>query len=70
MVTIEPALAALIVSPDEALRPGVRCSWLQSRLMYDLTGKSYDAVAWAAPDFGPVSSLSVLWNGSVAAKPE
>lgn len=48
MPTIEPALAALIVSPDEALRPDARCPRPQCRLTDDFIGKSYDAAARAA----------------------
>ena len=44
MPGIEPTLAGLILSPDEALRPDAR-PWPQCRLTDDLIGKSYDAAA-------------------------
>ena len=48
MPTIEPALATLILSPDEALRPDARCPRPQCCLTDDFIVKSYDAAARAA----------------------
>lgn len=48
MQTIEPALAALILSPDEALKPDARCPRPQCHLTDDFIGKSYEAAARAA----------------------
>ncbi|XP_047454133.1 uncharacterized protein LOC125016013 [Mugil cephalus] len=45
MPAIEPPIAALIVSPDEALRPDARCPRPQCRVTDDLLCKAYDAAA-------------------------
>lgn len=43
MPAIEPTIAALIVTPDEALRPDDRCPRPQCRVTDDLLSKAYDA---------------------------
>lgn len=45
MPAIEPTIAALIVTPDEALRPDARCPRPQCRVTDDLLSKAYDAAA-------------------------
>ena len=45
MPAIEPTIAALIVSPDEALRPDARCPRPQCRVTDDLLSRAYDAAA-------------------------
>lgn len=45
MPAIEPAIASLIVSPDETLRPDARCPRPQCRVTDDLLSKAYDAGA-------------------------
>ncbi|XP_035991606.1 uncharacterized protein LOC118562836 [Fundulus heteroclitus] len=47
MSAVEPAVASLIVSPDEALRPEVRFPRTQSRVTDDLLCKAYNAGARA-----------------------
>ena len=42
---VEPTIASLIVSPDEALRSEARCPRLQCRVTDDLLTKVYDAAA-------------------------
>ncbi|MEQ2167630.1 hypothetical protein GOODEAATRI_006044 [Goodea atripinnis] len=48
MPAVEPAVASLIVSPDEALRPDVRCPRTQCRVTDDLLCKAYNAGARAS----------------------
>ena len=45
MPSVEPSIASLICTPDEALRPVSRCPRPQCRLTDDLLVKSYDAAA-------------------------
>ena len=45
MPAVEPTVAALIVSPDEALRLNARCPSPQCRVTDDLLSKAYDAAA-------------------------
>lgn len=45
MPNIEPSVAALVLSPGEALRPDARCPRPQCRLTDDLIVKSYDTAA-------------------------
>ena len=45
MPNIEPAVAALVLSPDEALRPDARCPRLQCRLTDDSIVRSYNTAA-------------------------
>ncbi|XP_062279213.1 uncharacterized protein LOC133984014 [Scomber scombrus] len=45
MPAVEPTKAAVIVSPDEALRPDARCPRPQCRVTDDLLCKAYDAAA-------------------------
>ncbi|MEQ2164448.1 hypothetical protein GOODEAATRI_006745 [Goodea atripinnis] len=47
MPAVEPAVASLIVSPDEALRPDVRCPRTQCRVTDDILCKAYNAGAGA-----------------------
>lgn len=47
MPAVEPAVASLIVSPDEALRRDVRCPRTQCRVTDDLICKAYNAGARA-----------------------
>ncbi|KAL7390944.1 hypothetical protein ABVT39_001691 [Epinephelus coioides] len=46
MDPLEPTIASLIVSPDEALRPDARCPRPQCRLTDDLLTKSYHIAAY------------------------
>ncbi|KAK0141172.1 hypothetical protein N1851_021814 [Merluccius polli] len=62
MPTIEPALAALILSPDEALRPDAHCPRPQCRLTDDFIVKSYDAVARAACIGNSLSHLTLAMS--------
>ena len=62
MPTIEPALAALILSPDEALRPDARCPRPQCRLTDDFIAKSYDAAARAACIGNSLSHLTLAMS--------
>ncbi len=57
MPSMELALATLILSPDEALRPDARCPWPQCRLTGDFIGKSYDAAARVASIGNSMSHL-------------
>ena len=45
MPSVEPAVASLIVAPDEALRPDVRCPRPQCRVTDDVLCRAYDAGA-------------------------
>ncbi|KAK0136266.1 hypothetical protein N1851_027838 [Merluccius polli] len=45
MPPVEPALASLILAPDEALRPDARCPRPQCRVTEDLLSKAYDSAA-------------------------
>ncbi|XP_033987890.1 uncharacterized protein LOC117483621 [Trematomus bernacchii] len=45
MPPIEPAIASLILAPDEALRPDARCPLPQCRVTDELLCKAYDAAA-------------------------
>ncbi|MED6232786.1 hypothetical protein ATANTOWER_002432 [Ataeniobius toweri] len=47
MPAVEPAVASLIVSLDEALSPDVQCPRTQCRVTDDLLGKAYNAGARA-----------------------
>ncbi|MEQ2250822.1 hypothetical protein ILYODFUR_004792 [Ilyodon furcidens] len=47
MAAVEPAVASLIVSLDEALRPDLRCPRTQCRVTEDLLCKAYNAGARA-----------------------
>ncbi|MEQ2289660.1 hypothetical protein AMECASPLE_035494 [Ameca splendens] len=43
MPPVEPSVASLIVSPDEALHPDVRCPQTKCRVTDDLLWKAYNA---------------------------
>ncbi|CAL8339408.1 unnamed protein product [Boreogadus saida] len=45
MPAVEPAIASLILAPDEALRPNARCPRPQCRVTDNLLSKAYDAAA-------------------------
>ncbi|CAL8348907.1 unnamed protein product [Boreogadus saida] len=45
MPPVEPAIASLILAPDETLRPDARCPRPQCRVMDDLLTKAYDSAA-------------------------
>ncbi|KAK0136957.1 hypothetical protein N1851_026823 [Merluccius polli] len=45
MLPVEPAIASLILAPDEALRPDARCPRPQCRVTDDLLTKAYDSAA-------------------------
>ncbi|CAL8337509.1 unnamed protein product [Boreogadus saida] len=45
MPRVEPAIASLILTPDQALRPDARCPRPQCRVTDDLLSKAYDAAA-------------------------
>lgn len=45
MPSIEPSVAALVLSPNEALRPDARCPRAQCRVTDDLIVRSYDTAA-------------------------
>ncbi|CAL8358264.1 unnamed protein product [Boreogadus saida] len=45
MPPVEPAIASLILTPDQALRPDARCPRPQCRVTDDLLSKAYDAAA-------------------------
>lgn len=44
---VEPVVAALIVSPEEALRQDVRCPRRQCRVTDDFVSRAYNSGAWA-----------------------
>ena len=45
LAPIEPAIASLVVSPDEALRTDARCPRPQCRITDDLLTRSYNIAA-------------------------
>ncbi|KAK0151644.1 hypothetical protein N1851_007054 [Merluccius polli] len=45
MPPVEPAIASLILAPEEALRPDARCPRPQCRVTDDLLSKAYDSAA-------------------------
>ena len=45
MPPVEPAIASLILAPDEALRPDARCPRPQCRVTDNLLSKAYDSAA-------------------------
>lgn len=72
MPAIEPAIASLIVSPEEALRPTVRCPRPQCRVTDDLLTRTYNAGARAGRLGNSLAHLmfalsASLQEGSVSA---
>lgn len=65
MPAIEPAVASLIVSPDEALRPDVRCPRTQCRVTDDLLCKAYNAGARAGRLGNSLAHLMFALSASV-----
>ena len=65
MPAVEPAIAALIVSPDEALRPDARCPRPQCRATDDLLSKAYDAAARMGRIGNSLSHLMLALSASL-----
>ena len=64
---VDPAIAALVVSPDEALRPDARCPRAQCRLTDDYLTKSYDTAARMARLGNSLSHLVLALSQSLQA---
>ncbi|XP_037604355.1 uncharacterized protein LOC119475586 [Sebastes umbrosus] len=65
MPAIEPAIASLIVSPDEALRPEARCPRPQCRVTDDLLSKAYDTAARMGRMGNSLSHLMLALSASL-----
>ena len=65
MPAVEPTIAALIVSPDEALRPDARCPRPQCRVTDDLLSKAYDAAARMGRIGNSMSHLMLALSASL-----
>lgn len=65
MPGIEPTLAAIIVSPDEALRPSARCPRPQCRITDDYICRGYEAAARAARIGNSMSHMLLALSQSV-----
>lgn len=65
MPAVEPAIASLIVSPDEALRRDVRCPRPQCRITDDLLTRAYDAGARAGRIGNSLSHLMLALSASL-----
>lgn len=65
MPAVEPAIAALIVSPDEALRTDARCPRPQCRATDDLLSKAYDAAARMGRIGNSLSHLMLALSASL-----
>lgn len=59
------SIAALIVSPDEVLRPDTRCPRPQCRVTDDLLSKAYDAAACMGPMGNSMSHLMLALSASL-----
>ena len=62
---VDPAIAALVVSPDEALRSDARCPRAQCRLTDDYLTKSYDTAARMARLGNSLSHLVLALSQSL-----
>lgn len=67
MPAIEPAIASLIVSPDEALRQNARCPSPQCRVTDDLLTRAYDAGARAGRIGNSLSHIMLALSASLQA---
>ncbi|KAK0149825.1 hypothetical protein N1851_009418 [Merluccius polli] len=65
MPAVEPAIAALVVSPEEALRPDARCPRPQCRVTDDLLAKAYDAAARMGRIGNSLSHLMLALSASL-----
>ena len=65
MPDVEPDIASLILSPDEALRRGARCPRPQCRLTDDLLIRAYDAGARAGRIGNSLSHLVLALSASL-----
>ncbi|MEQ2182865.1 hypothetical protein GOODEAATRI_026665, partial [Goodea atripinnis] len=65
MTAVEPTVASLIVSPDEALRPDVRCPRTQCRATDDLLCKAYNAGARAGRPGNSMAHLMFALSASL-----
>ena len=65
MPAVEPAIAAPVVSPEEALRPDARCPRPQCRVTDDLLTKAYDAAARMGRIGNSLSHLMLALSASL-----
>ncbi|CAJ1069780.1 LOW QUALITY PROTEIN: uncharacterized protein LOC114481864 [Xyrichtys novacula] len=65
MPAVEPAIASLIVSPDEALRRETRCPRPQCRITDDLLVRAYDSGARAGRIGNSLSHLMLALSASL-----
>ncbi|CAJ1070687.1 LOW QUALITY PROTEIN: uncharacterized protein LOC114481864 [Xyrichtys novacula] len=65
MPAVEPAIASLIVSPDEALRRETRCPQPQCRITDDLLVRAYDSGARAGRIGNSLSHLMLALSASL-----
>ncbi|XP_034001039.1 uncharacterized protein LOC117494304 [Trematomus bernacchii] len=65
MPAVEPTIASLIVSPDEALRSEARCPRPQCRVTDDLLTKAYDAAARMGRIGNSLSHLMLALSASL-----
>ena len=65
MPAVEPGIASLIVSPDEALRQETRCPRPQCRITDDLLTRAYDAGARAGRMGNSLSHLMLALSASL-----
>ncbi|KAK0134652.1 Neuronal acetylcholine receptor subunit alpha-10 [Merluccius polli] len=65
MPAVELAIAALVVSPEEALRPDARCPRPQCRVTDDLLAKAYDAAARMGRIGNSLSHLMLALSASL-----
>jgi len=69
MPPIEPAIASLILAPDEALRPDARCPLPQCRVTDELLCKAYDAAARMGRIGNSLSHLMLAASASLQQAP-
>ncbi len=65
MPPIEPAVASLIVPPDEALRQDLRCPNMECRRMDNLIGKIYNSMACLGRTVNMLAHLLLAINASL-----
>ncbi|XP_068583377.1 LOW QUALITY PROTEIN: uncharacterized protein [Cebidichthys violaceus] len=65
MPAVEPTIAALIVSPEETLRPDARCPRPQCRVTDDLLSRAYDTAARMGRIGNSLSHLMLALSASL-----
>ena len=70
MPPVEPAIASLILAPDQALRPDAKCPRPQCRVTDDLLSKAYDAAARMGRIGNSLSHLMLALSTSLQAAVE